>query len=139
MTEIPGIPRASAEALARMRSPFDAQLAAAMANYERVVATAADVQRRLVAHRVSKTSKKRELTVTVDARGRLLEVKFTGQSYRDMSAAELSKLVTETVVAAQTEAVTDVKRMVAPLSTPEVPVEEILGARLARYDDPPAD
>ena len=42
-------------------------------------------------------AKGRQVSATVDGRGRLTEVRFHGQGYRTMSPAELGTLVVETV------------------------------------------
>ncbi|MBS2546821.1 YbaB/EbfC family nucleoid-associated protein [Catenulispora sp. NL8] len=127
-----------AEAVALGPTYFDQRIADAMQRYQRAVADTAEAQRRLTAVRVSKTSKKRELTVTVDARGRLIEAKFSGRAHRELSAVELSKLVTETMGAAQAEAqrqAVEITSVFRP-ARPRVDIEEIFKGGFPSY--PPA-
>jgi DNA-binding protein YbaB len=50
------------------------------------------------------TSPKRQLSVVVDARGQVSELKFLGQAYRTMSGPELATLIVATIEDAQRDA-----------------------------------
>ncbi|MFF2054031.1 YbaB/EbfC family nucleoid-associated protein [Leifsonia sp. NPDC058194] len=64
---------------------------------------AGEVRQQIEALRGSATSPRRELTVTVDAGGRLLAVDLTDAAYR-LAARDLGRLIVETANAAQRQA-----------------------------------
>jgi len=55
----------------------------------------------MAARTTSVTSKNRMVAATVDSSGRLVELAFKGNRYRNLPPAELSALVVETVAKAQ--------------------------------------
>ncbi|MGW4462617.1 YbaB/EbfC family nucleoid-associated protein [Micromonospora sp. NBC_01796] len=87
-----------------MSSPLHNQIEQAYAELERSQAALAGVQEELAGAQTTVTSKNRAITVTVDSRGDLVDIKFLTRSYRTMPSAELATLLIETIAEARTKA-----------------------------------
>lgn len=59
------------------------------------------MQRQMREINATASSRDRAVSVTVDGRGEVAQVSFTGNKYRSMPAAELGKVVTETIAEAR--------------------------------------
>jgi DNA-binding protein YbaB len=87
-----------------MTSAFEAAISEAMAEVKKQRANLARVHEALDDSTVTVRSKRRQLSATVDGRGELVALKFHGDSYRTMAAADLATLVVDTVRLAKQEA-----------------------------------
>lgn len=72
-------------------------------------------------------SKGRQVSATVDAEGRLTELKLHGQSYRTMPPAELAKLIMDTVNQAHEAARRDLWKSMDDFLPPEAAPETLAG------------
>lgn len=89
------------------------QMIAEMAGSQAAIA---DVEKQLKEVSSTVVSKDRLFSATVDAQGRLSELKLTGQSWRDMSAKELATKIIEVVTQAQNEVQQRSTELLADLS-----------------------
>ncbi|MFK3979269.1 YbaB/EbfC family nucleoid-associated protein [Micromonospora sp. NPDC050397] len=87
-----------------MSSPLHNQIEQAYAELERSQAALAGVQEELDGAETTVTSKNRAITVTVNSRGDLVDIKFLTRSYRTMPAAELATLLIDTIAEARAKA-----------------------------------
>lgn len=87
-----------------MSSPLHNQIEQAYAELERSQAALAGVQEELDGAQTTVTSKNRAVTVTVNSRGDLVDLKFLTRSYRTMPSAELATLLIDTVAEARAKA-----------------------------------
>lgn len=78
----------------------------------------AAVQERVNAVSATVHANKRLLTVTAGPRGDITKLKFNHDGYRDMSPAELSALVTETIDRARSAAAEKVREAMGPFTGP---------------------
>lgn len=84
-----------------MSSGFEAAINEMMAEIEKQKEEMNRLQQRMNDVTGKATSTKKQLSVVVDARGELTELKFHGQSYRNMAATELSAMIMETIAKAR--------------------------------------
>lgn len=87
-----------------MSSPLHNQIEQAYAELERSQAALAGVQEELDGAQTTVTSKNRAITVTVNSRGDLVDIKFLTRSYRTMPSPELATLLIDTIAEARTKA-----------------------------------
>ncbi|MEO3742080.1 YbaB/EbfC family nucleoid-associated protein [Plantactinospora sp. B5E13] len=87
-----------------MTSPLHDRIEQAYAEFERQKQAITEVRRELSTAQTTVTAKNRALTVTVDGRGDLVEIRFPTNSYRTMAPAELANLLMETVKTARDQA-----------------------------------
>jgi len=78
----------------------------------------AAIHERVNAVSVTVHSNKRLLTVTAGPRGDITKLKFNNGGYRDMSPAELSALVTDTINRARSAAAEKVREAMGPFTGP---------------------
>jgi DNA-binding protein YbaB len=76
----------------------------AFAAFEEQKRAVADFEKAVAESETTVTAKNHAITVTVDGRGELTDVKFPTNAYRKMAPAELSSLLVETVTAARDQA-----------------------------------
>ena len=87
-----------------MTSPLHDRIEQAYADFERQKLALADIKREMSTAQTTITPKNRALTVTVDGRGDVVEIKFPTNSYRTMAPAELGNLLVETIQTAREQA-----------------------------------
>jgi DNA-binding protein YbaB len=80
-----------------MTSGFESAINEAMAELKSQRRAMEQLQGNLDRIRATVRSKRRQVSVTVDARGEITELTFHGQSYRTMPPADLAKLIVETI------------------------------------------
>jgi DNA-binding protein YbaB len=80
-----------------MTSAFESAMSEAMAELEKQRNELVRLQQHFNEHKTSARSKRRQISVTVDARGHLTDLKFHGQGYKTMAASDLAKLIVDTV------------------------------------------
>lgn len=98
-----------------------------VAESERRVRAALTVQRDLAALRASVRSRDRSISVSVDARGALTGITFHTDGYRAMAPAELTRLILDTVKAADGQLAARVRETTAPLRTDDrLPSKQIM-------------
>lgn len=73
----------------------------------------------------SARSKRRQVSVTVDANGDIIELKFHGQGYRNLPPAELADIIVQTFREARREAQAQVSESVSDLLPPGVELEDL--------------
>ncbi|MER5389473.1 YbaB/EbfC family nucleoid-associated protein [Saccharopolyspora sp. NPDC002686] len=98
------------EALQELRAKQD-QFSTAFAELDEVTASA--------------TTKDRAIKATVDGRGRLTEVVFNGQRWRDMAPKELGAKIVEVVSDAQRQAASAVDEVMSGLTPAGVDLREL--------------
>ncbi|RKR86736.1 YbaB/EbfC DNA-binding family protein [Micromonospora pisi] len=87
-----------------MSSPLQNRIEQAFAEFEQQKIAISGIERKIEAAKTTVTAKNRAVTVTVDGRGDLVEVKFPTNAYRTMPPAELGSLLVETTKAAREQA-----------------------------------
>jgi DNA-binding protein YbaB len=87
-----------------MTSPMHDRIEKAYAEFEKKKAAIAEFEQGMSSAQTTVTAKNRALTVTVDGRGDLVEVKFPTNAYRTMAPAELGNLLVETTKTAREQA-----------------------------------
>ncbi|MFI7024257.1 YbaB/EbfC family nucleoid-associated protein [Micromonospora sp. NPDC049900] len=109
-----------------MPGPMQDQIEQAYAELAASQAAIADVQSRLDGSETSVTSKNRVITVTVNSRGDLVDIRFLSRSYRSMPSAELATLLVDTVGAARQQAQAAVAAAFAAVLPPGMPVLDMI-------------
>ncbi|ANW21398.1 YbaB/EbfC family nucleoid-associated protein [Streptomyces clavuligerus] len=99
-----------------MSEPIQERLAKAVARLEETRRAVADAERRLRDSSVTVRSRDRSVEVTVDARGRLADVRFLDGKYRTMGASQLAAAVLESARRGQAEMARTVLHTFQPLS-----------------------
>ena len=84
-----------------MSSGFESMINDMMAELEKQRDDLARLQAGLASVSATATSPKRQVSVTVDARGGVTELKFLSQAYRSMSGTELASTIVATISDAQ--------------------------------------
>jgi DNA-binding protein YbaB len=74
-------------------------------------------------------SKRRQISATVDARGELVDLKFHGQTHKNMSPEELGALIVETVRQARHDAQTQMWESVADTLPEGAEVADVVSGR----------
>jgi len=87
-----------------MTSPLQDRIDQAYAELQEQKLAVTEFERKIETAATTVTAKNRGLSVTVDGRGDLVEVKFLTKSYRTMAPTELGQLLVETIGAACTQA-----------------------------------
>ena len=87
-----------------MASAFDGMINDIMAEVERQRAKLVSMQEGFGGLTGYAEAKRRQLSVTVDGRGEILDLTFKGTSYRTMPPKELASLIVDTVQRAQRNA-----------------------------------
>jgi DNA-binding protein YbaB len=84
-----------------MSSGFDAMINSMLAELDKQREEMTRLQAAIASVTATATAPKRQVSVTVDARGEVTELKFLNQSYRSMSPAELAAVIVATIRDAQ--------------------------------------
>ncbi|HEV8561584.1 MAG TPA: YbaB/EbfC family nucleoid-associated protein [Actinophytocola sp.] len=84
------------------------------------------VQRRMKEMSATAASRDRAVSVTVDGRGEVAQVSFTGNKYRSMPPAELGKVVTETIAEARRQVFEQLGGVMGPMLPPGIDVRAAL-------------
>ncbi|MET7394107.1 YbaB/EbfC family nucleoid-associated protein [Dactylosporangium sp. NPDC005572] len=113
-----------------MSSPLYDRIEQAHAEFDRVQATLADIQDSLGSTETTATSKNRALSVTVDGRGEISDIKFLTRSYRTMPPAELTAMLIETIREARAQARTAMAEAFQPVFPPGSPLADIINGRV---------
>jgi YbaB/EbfC DNA-binding family protein len=87
-----------------MASAFEGIINEAMAELEKQRANLVSVQRNVAQVTGFAEAKRRQLSVRVDARGDIIELKFIGQGYRLLSPTELASTIVDTIRRARQDA-----------------------------------
>ena len=95
--------------------------------YEKTRADIVTMQEGLAGASASVRAKSRQVSATVDARGRLTELRFHGQAYRTMAPPELARLVLETVNRAHEKAQREMWTSAAGFLPSGVTVDDVVG------------
>ncbi|MDP9792688.1 DNA-binding protein YbaB [Catenuloplanes nepalensis] len=109
-----------------MSSPLHNQVEAAYAELSRQRAALAEVQTGLASTTSTVTSRNRAVSVTVDSRGAVTEIRFPTGAQRSMASAELGALLVETIEAARSEAMHRTVAAFDGLLPEGLPVAELL-------------
>ena len=112
-----------------MTSSFYDQIEKRQEQLRRKQAELVEVQQRLAGINGTATSKNRAITVTVDSRGEIVEIKFRTNAYRSMPGAELSQLLMDTIAAARSDAKTAVMDQFTSV-VPDMPIRDLMEGRL---------
>lgn len=113
-----------------MTSPLYNQVEQAFAELERKRAALARVQRDLANTSTTATSKNRAVSVTVNSRGDITELKFVTGAYRAMAPTELAQLIVDTIAAARTESMTNSAQMFRDLLPENTPLLDMLDGKV---------
>ncbi|MFG1654269.1 YbaB/EbfC family nucleoid-associated protein [Micromonospora sp. NPDC049275] len=87
-----------------MTGPMHDRVQKAYEDLERARNAVGDVERSMNSSETTVTSKNRAITVRLDGRGELTEIKFMNNAYRTMAPAELAALLVETITTARRQA-----------------------------------
>jgi DNA-binding protein YbaB len=87
-----------------MTSAFDHAMSDVLANLARKREDLARIHGSMDEVTNTVRSRRRQVSVTVDGRGEILDLKFHGQSYKSMDPADLAKLILDTIREAREEA-----------------------------------
>jgi DNA-binding protein YbaB len=109
-----------------MTSPLHNRVEQAMAEFEQQKAAVTEFERDISAARTTVTPKSRAVSVTVDGRGDLAELRFPTRAYRTMAPAELAGLLIDTIRDAQKEARDKAAQMFHSLMPAGSPVLDML-------------
>ncbi|MEV4495701.1 hypothetical protein C7C45_32425 [Micromonospora arborensis] len=109
-----------------MTSPLHDKIEQAYAEFEQKKLAIAEVKQELSTAQTTVTAKNRALTVIVDGRGDLVEVKFPTNSYRTMAPAELGNLLVETLKTARDQARGQAANAYQKLLPPGLPIKDML-------------
>lgn len=108
-----------------MFSPLHNEMTEAMrdlrAKQEQIAAALASLQEATA----SATSKDRAIKATVDGQGKLTELAFTGQRWREMAPKELGAKIVEVVADAQQQAVLSVNELMGGLVPDGVDLDKL--------------
>jgi DNA-binding protein YbaB len=80
-----------------MTSAFESAIGDAMAELEKQRDSLAHLTEELGQISATARSKRRQVSVTVDARGEITELIFHGQGYKNLPPADLARLIVETI------------------------------------------
>jgi DNA-binding protein YbaB len=87
-----------------MSSPFEDAVGDMLANLDRKREELARFYQSMDEMTSTVRSRRRQVSVTVDARGEILDLKFHGQTYKNLEPGDLSKLILDTIREARGEA-----------------------------------
>ncbi|HVQ90074.1 MAG TPA: YbaB/EbfC family nucleoid-associated protein [Mycobacteriales bacterium] len=104
-----------------------AELHDLQAEYQQTRQRLATMQDGWAGNTATARAKGRQVSATVDGRGRLTEVRFHGQGYRSMPAAELGTLVVETVNRAHADVQRQLWASAAGYLPTGVTVDDVVG------------
>jgi len=107
-------------------SPLHNKIEQAYAEFESQKAAVAGFDQKISAAQTTVTAKNRAVSVVVDGRGDLVEIKFPTNSYRRMAPAELGRLLVETVGTARDQAREDAAEMFRTLLPTAMSVVDML-------------
>jgi DNA-binding protein YbaB len=105
-----------------MSSPMHDRIEQAYAEFEKKKETIAGFENAMGSAQTTVTAKNRALTVTVDGRGDLIEIKFPTNAYRSMAPAELASLLVDTARAAREQARAETASMFESLLPARAPI-----------------
>jgi DNA-binding protein YbaB len=100
--------------LATMDGPLDDAMKELMAEYEKARSDLAKAHERIKSVSGKARSKNRMISVTVDSRGDVAELKFHGAAWRNKPPDELSKLIVQTIKDAREAAQKEMWAAVGP-------------------------
>ncbi|MEU4677723.1 YbaB/EbfC family nucleoid-associated protein [Micromonospora sp. NPDC023737] len=109
-----------------MTSPLYDRIEQAYAEFEEKKAAISGVEQQMSGAQTTVTAKNRAVSVTVDGRGDLVEVKFPTNAYRTMAPAELGGLLVETVKSAREEARHKAMKLFESILPPGLPLAGLL-------------
>lgn len=89
------------------------------------------LQERMSAVSASQVAPRNVVSVTVGQQSDVLEVKFPGRAYKNMTPGELGKVVTETIRKAQEQVREQVAELIAPMLPGGIPVKDLLAGRVS--------
>ena len=102
----------------------------AMAEYEKARSEVAQIQETLEKASGQARSKSRMLSVTVDGRGDVTELKFHTQAWRSMAPGELSKVIVQTIKDARAAAQREMWSAISPMMPDGLDLSEAVSGRL---------
>jgi DNA-binding protein YbaB len=109
-----------------MSSPLHNQIQQRLVELRERRQVMARIQQELAETQTTVASKNHAISVTVDSRGELADIRFRTNSYRTMAPAELAQLLMDTVKAARTEARAAVAEAFAPLLPAGTPLLDMM-------------
>ncbi|MET7747487.1 YbaB/EbfC family nucleoid-associated protein [Micromonospora sp. NPDC005367] len=109
-----------------MTSPLYDRIEQAYAEFEEKKAAISGVEQQMSGAQTTVTAKNRAVSVTVDGRGDLIDVKFPTSAYRTMAPAELAGLLVETVRSAREEARQKAMKLFESILPPGLPLAGLL-------------
>ncbi|MFC3499558.1 YbaB/EbfC family nucleoid-associated protein [Micromonospora krabiensis] len=109
-----------------MTGPLYDRIERTYAEFEQKKAAIGDIDRQVSETQTTVTAKNRALTVVVDGRGDVTEVKFLTNAHRTMAPAELGNLLVETIKEARTEARRKAATLFESVLSPGLPLAGLL-------------
>src|SRR4051812_12549200 len=112
-----------------MAHGFESILNEAMAELEKQRASLTRLHAGMEEVTGSARSKRRQVSVSVDARGDITELKFHGTAYRSLSPAELADIIVETIREAKQSAQSTLAESLRDVLPADAEVAEIVSGR----------
>jgi DNA-binding protein YbaB len=113
-----------------MANPFQDTLNELMAEYDKARDDLTKMQKTVQATSGKARSKNRMLSVEVDGRGDITELKFHNQTWRTMAPGELCKLIVQTIKEAQENARKEAYSSMSSLLPAGVDVSELVSGNI---------
>jgi len=112
-----------------MTSPMHDRIEQAYAAFEKQKAAISGLEQAMASAETTVTAKNRAVTVTVDGRGDVVEIKFPTNAYRTMAPAELGNLLVETAKTAREQARETATGMFEALLPARMPLLGVLNGK----------
>lgn len=109
-----------------MTSPYEGALTEALAGYEQRRARLRDAQRELGAVTATATAPRRVVQVTVGRGGAVTEVKFPTSVYKNMTPAELSTVIMQTIDQARSQVLDRAAELLTPTLPPGIDARKLV-------------
>lgn len=112
-----------------MDSPYEEEVSKLLAELKEQREKVSSAVEDMHAVRETVVSKNKILKVTVDGQGKLVELEFRGDRWRDLSPTELSAMVVETVTSAQEKSRGTVTELASATAPDGVNVSELFSGK----------
>jgi DNA-binding protein YbaB len=110
-----------------MTSPYDDAVAKLMAEYQQQLEQIGEHQRRMQEITGTAASPRKSVSVTLNAQGQLVELKFPTDAYRSMAPVELANVIIETFTAARDQVTRRQRELMAANAPGGIDVSQLFG------------
>jgi DNA-binding protein YbaB len=119
--------------------PDDHRLEAMFEEYQRQRLSLTELHQRIQAITATASSPRRELDVTVNHAGSVVDITFHGPAYRRLAPKDLSALILKTIEDAKAKAIAESAELIEPMMPAGLNARDLLAGRLGLNDMVPAD